>query len=91
MFSGATSAKQNDDPIHQLQETNDIKWIVIDGNIVHDATNSYFEQIRQPNGDIYLRLVDIFKGTKNRTAGSYQTNPVDDSADNLPNYQNHEF
>jgi hypothetical protein len=47
-------------PIHQLQQDEGISWIVIDNNTVYDATNSYFEQIRQPNGDIYLKLVDIF-------------------------------
>lgn len=59
-FSGSTSAKQNDYPIHQLQENEGVNWIVIDGNIVHDTTNSYFEQIKQPNGDIYLKKIDIF-------------------------------
>ncbi len=51
---------QYDYPKHQLQENEGINGIVIDEDIVHDATNSYFEQIPQPNGDIYLRLVDIF-------------------------------
>lgn len=46
---------KKDYPIHQLQEDNGVPWIVIDNDIVHDATNSYFEQIRQPNGDIVLR------------------------------------
>lgn len=56
-------------PIHQLQKDNGVTWIVIENDIVHDATNSYFEQIRQPNGDIHLRLVHIFTdNSKNRSS-----------------------
>lgn len=65
--SMAVDAQSDDFPIHQIQEDEGINWIVIENNIVYNATNSYYEQIRQPNGDIYLRLVDIFKNTKNRS------------------------
>lgn len=51
---------QNDYPTHQLQEDQGIHWIVIDNDVVYNAINSYFEQIRQPNGDIHLRLVNIY-------------------------------
>jgi hypothetical protein len=52
-------------PIHQLQEDEHITWIVIGENDrVCDQTNSYFKIIRQPNGDIYLKLIDIFQDEK---------------------------
>jgi len=58
---------ENHYPIHQIQEDEGINWIVIDNNVVYNATNSYYEQIRLPNGDIHLRLVDIFTNPKNRS------------------------
>jgi hypothetical protein len=48
-------------PIHQLQENQGVNWIVIDNDIVHGATNSYYQQTRLPNGDIYLKQIDIFR------------------------------
>lgn len=62
---------QDSYPIHQLQEDNGVTWIVIENDIVHDATNSYFEQIRQPDGSILLRFVDIFTDTKNKVTGNH--------------------
>ena len=51
---------QIDNPIHQLQEDGGKHWIVL-GDTINDPINSYFKIIRQPNGDIYLKLLDIFK------------------------------
>ena len=87
---GNLNDAENDYPIHQLHENEGVNWIVIGENDrVHDPTDSYFKIIRQPNGDIYLKLVDIFN-PKNRAARSgYQANPADDSDDSIPNYQNH--
>jgi hypothetical protein len=61
---------QNDYPIHQLQENEGVNWIVIDNDIMHDATNSYFQQIKQPNGDIHLRLVNIYSKDRSQPAVS---------------------
>jgi hypothetical protein len=53
-------------PIHQLQQDEGVNWIVLGENDrIHDPTNSYFKVIRQPNGDIYLRLVDIWSNSTN--------------------------
>jgi hypothetical protein len=53
-------------PIHQLQVEAGINWIVIgECDRVYDQTNSYFKVIRQPNGDIYLKQVDIYANPKN--------------------------
>jgi hypothetical protein len=68
---------QKHNPIHQLQENQGVNWIVIENGIVHDATNSYFEQIRQSNGDIYLRLVDIYS-SKNRSSRPEAAQQPDD-------------
>jgi hypothetical protein len=58
---------QNDYPIHQLQEDEGVNWIVIcEHDKVYDQTNSYFKIIRQPNGDIYLKQIDIFSSSKNK-------------------------
>jgi hypothetical protein len=68
---------ESDYPIHQLQEDSGLNWIVI-GEIdkVYTSTNSYFKVIRQPNGDIYLRLVDIFS-SKNRDRPQVSQQPDD--------------
>jgi hypothetical protein len=45
------------------------------------------EIVTTPQG---LGILILPKRSKNRTTGSgYHTNPADDSADSLPNYQNH--
>ena len=70
---------QNDSLIHQLQEDEGVNWIVLGENDrVHDPTNSYFKIIKQPNGDIYLRLVDIFSSkNRDRPQVSQQTDDQD--------------
>ncbi len=50
----------SDYPIHQIQQDYGVNWIVIDDGIVHYETNVYYTQIRQPNGDIYLKQIDLF-------------------------------
>ena len=83
--STVTSA-ESDSPIHQMQEDGKVNWIVLGENDrIHDLTNSYFKVITQPNGDIYLKLIDIFRH-KEGAAESYQANPADDSVDSSPNY-----
>jgi hypothetical protein len=74
---GNQNDAQNDSLIHQLQEDEGVNWIVLGENDrVHDQTISYFKIIRQPNGDIYLRLVDIFS-TKNKRSASNHQQPSD--------------
>jgi hypothetical protein len=78
-------------PIHQLQQDGGKDWIVLGENDrVNDPTNSYFKVIRQPNGDIYLKLIDIFRHKEEAAGSDYQANPADDSADSSPNYHHHE-
>lgn len=40
--------------------------------MIYNNLNSYFQQIRQPNGDIYLRLVDIFDNQKKKNRADQQ-------------------
>jgi hypothetical protein len=68
---------QNNHPIHQIQQDFGVYWIVIENDIVHDATNSYYQQIREPNGDIHLRLVKTFKDSKNRGQPEVSQQPDD--------------
>lgn len=63
--------KATSDHVHQLQENCNINWIIISSDLVSDATNSYFEQIRTPEG-ILLRRVDIFKENNSQPEGTNQ-------------------
>jgi hypothetical protein len=79
---------QNDNQIHQLQQDYHVTWIVLGENDrIHDP--AYFKIIRQPNGDIYLKLIDIFRHKEEAAGSDYQANPADDSADRSPNYHHH--
>jgi hypothetical protein len=79
--SKGISAETDHYPIHQLQEDEGVNWIVICSkhDRVYDQTNSYFEVIRLPNGDIHLRLVDIFANQKNRNGRPATTTKLDDN------------